>query len=210
MSWLPRSPKKIVRIALLSFISLLFIFIWYLSKQQPQLQLTKNDRQQQKQTNREYYTNLDQTSVMLTIQSTSQFISYYPLLCRFKHYPLHLVLLTRDGLNQQKVQRVFTESACEHADNVILHDLTNILDPLEQLDALFSDIQTKVLLQSDTPVHPTLKALIDKHQITHIALPEKEIIHALWIPDLSIGALQSKQKKGEETRRLTFFRLEQD
>ncbi|EIE88405.1 hypothetical protein G6F46_008071 [Rhizopus delemar] len=131
---------------------------------------------------------------MLTIQSTSQFISYYPLLCRFKHYPLHLVLLTRDGLNQQKVQRVFTESACEHADNVILHDLTNILDPLEQLDALFSDIQTKVLLQSDTPVHPTLKALIDKHQITHIALPEKEIIHALWIPDLSIGALQNWNK----------------
>ncbi|KAL4209898.1 hypothetical protein CU097_004870 [Rhizopus azygosporus] len=187
--WLPRLlAKNMYSISIICSALFILLFIWHLPQQQVE-QTIKHD----KPINRDYYySNLEQSSLLVTIQNRHQFISFHPLLCRFQHYPVHLVLLPNGDLSQQKAQDVLSATNCQHVDNIVIHDLTTKTE--EALFELIKTERTKVVIRSSASRDHLLEAFVDKHEITMITLPEQDINHALWIPDLSIDSLQNWNK----------------
>jgi hypothetical protein len=49
-----------------------------------------------------------------------------------------------------------------------------------------------IQVKSSGAMYYALQAMAKAHQMTEIGLPEQEIVHALWIPDLSLDALTRK------------------
>ncbi|CAO3669459.1 unnamed protein product [Rhizopus stolonifer] len=120
---------------------------------------------------------------MVVVTSASQLISFYPLLCQFKHYPIHLALLGAD-LNQQRTEQVLAETDCPFAENIQVHQ-----PDIQSLEKMIKDTSLLIRAQEE---HSILDRLIVEKDV--ISLPTKEIPHALWIPDLSIQALKNWNK----------------
>lgn len=136
-------------------------------------------------------------SVMITVDGSKQFISLYPLLCRFKQYPVHLMLLGSD-IDGETIKHALEETNCHHY--IQVHDFTLMKEHNEDssINQLVTVIQPKIMIQikpadyEDSSVYHLIQTIAKVHQITEINLPENEIVHALWIPDLSLEALTSK------------------
>jgi hypothetical protein len=143
------------------------------------------------------YRRLTQQGALVVAQGAKEVISLYPLICRFKNYPVHLVLMGSD-ITGKKVQSALEETNCQ--DDVQVHDFTQMREHHEDADIgkLVSVIKPRIMIQikptetSGLPMYYALQTMAKMHQITEIGLPEKEIVHALWIPDLSLEALSSK------------------
>lgn len=141
------------------------------------------------------YRSLAEHGAMVIAQGSKQLISLHPLLCRFKSYPVHLVILGND-LSLGTVQNALKETNCDA--NVQLHDFTSMKERLEDasIGRLVKVIQPRILIQiketKPTPMNRAIQSIANVYQITEIGLPEKDIVHALWIPDLSLDALQCK------------------
>jgi hypothetical protein len=143
------------------------------------------------------YRRLTQQGALAVAQGAKQVISLYPLICRFKNYPVHLVLMGSD-INGETVQHALEETNCHG--NVQVHDFTHMREHHEDADIgrLVSVVQPRIMIQikptdaSGLPMYYALQTMAKMHQIIEIGLPEKEIVHALWIPDLSLEALTSK------------------
>lgn len=142
-----------------------------------------------------HYRQLTEHGVLVVAQGSSQLISLHPLLCRFKKYPVHLVILGND-LTRETVQRALKETTCDS--NVKLYDFTSMKERMEDasIGRLAKVIQPLVLIQIKptklTPMYYAIQSVANANQITEIGLPEKDIVHALWISDLSLQALQRK------------------
>lgn len=140
------------------------------------------------------YRRLTQQGALVVAQGAKQVISLYPLICRFKNYPVHLVLMGND-INGETVQHALEETNCQ--DNVQIHDFTHMREHYEDADVgrLVGVVQPRIMIQvkpidaSGIPTYYALQTMAKMHQVTEIGLPEKEIVHALWIPDLSLEAL---------------------
>lgn len=137
------------------------------------------------------YRDLTEHGAMVVAQGSKQLIALHPLLCRFKNYPVHLVIL--GDLTLESVQYALKETNCN---GVRLHDFTAIKEGFEDalIGRLVKVVQPRVLIQiqQTTPMYRAIQAMAKMYGITEIGLPEKEIVHALWIPDLSLDALQCK------------------
>ncbi|KAI7899874.1 uncharacterized protein BX663DRAFT_563582 [Cokeromyces recurvatus] len=139
----------------------------------------------------------NQPNVLLIIKSTKQFISLYPLICRFKD-PVHLALLG-DDINKERVQHVLNETNCQS--NIEIHDFTLERSKDILVGQLVKMIHPHIMIQvkpindpSAMPLYYSLKLVAETYQITEIGLPENEIVHALWIPNLSLDALSNWNK----------------
>lgn len=143
------------------------------------------------------YRELKEHGALIVAQGSKQLISLYPLLCRFKNYPAHLAILGND-LNKEIVNNALKETNCDG--NVLLHDFSNMKERHEDasLGRLVKVIRPRILIQIKpaepklSPMYYAIQSVANAHQITEIGLPEKDIVHALWIPDLSLDALQCK------------------
>lgn len=141
------------------------------------------------------YRTLNEQSVLMVAQGSKQLISLYPLLCRFKTYPVHLAIVG-DDLSKESVQHALKETNCDG--NVQLHDFTAMKEYREDtsIGRLAKVIKPCILIQIKpsnlTPMYYAMQLLAKAYGMTEIALPEKDIVHALWIPDLSLDALQRK------------------
>lgn len=137
------------------------------------------------------YRSLTEHGAMVVAQGYKQLIALHPLLCRFKQYPVHLVIL--GDLNMKSVQHALKETNCN---GVQIHDFTAMKDRHEDtsIGRLVKVIQPRVLIQikQEATMYHAIKTIAKMYQVTEIGLPEKEIVHALWIPDLSLDALQCK------------------
>ncbi|KAI8333005.1 hypothetical protein BD560DRAFT_341079 [Blakeslea trispora] len=137
---------------------------------------------------------MSEHSALVIADGAKQLVSLHPLLCRFKKYPVHLVILG-DDLERERVKNALTETNCQR--HVELHDFSSMkgLEDIGEMAGLVSAIQPRILLQIKPTEQPDMhkynmiRAMAETHQITDISLPEKEIPHALWIPDLSLEAL---------------------
>ncbi|KAG1444961.1 hypothetical protein G6F56_010090 [Rhizopus delemar] len=149
MSWL---PKKISRIAIV-FGLILFLFLWYLPQQQQQQQQQPVIKSSKKEAHQDdhHYTHPDPTSPMVVVTSASQLVSFYPLLCRFKHYPIHLALLGAD-LNQQRTEQVLAETDCPFAENIQVHQ-----PDIKSLEKMIKDTSLLIRAQEE---HSILDRLI--------------------------------------------------
>ncbi|KAI9481525.1 MAG: hypothetical protein EXX96DRAFT_480032 [Benjaminiella poitrasii] len=142
---------------------------------------------------------LNRPSAFVVADGARQLISLYPLLCRFKQVPVHLILLG-DDLDRDRVRRVLTETGCEAT--VEVHDFTTVKErPVDKaIGHLLKLVRPRVMIQVRpldglvTPLSYALQMLAETFGVTDISLPEKEIVHVLWIPDLSLDALTNWNK----------------
>lgn len=143
------------------------------------------------------YRELKEHGALVVAQGAEQIVSLHPLLCRFKNYPVHLAVLG-NNVNKEVVQSALKQTNCDG--NVMLHDFSNMKERQEDLSLgrLVEVIKPRILIQIKpaepklSPMYYAIQSVANTHQITQIALPEKDIVHALWIPDLSLDALQRK------------------
>lgn len=139
------------------------------------------------------YRFLSESGVLVVAHGAKQLISLYPLLCRFKKYPAHLAIMGSD-IDGDTVRNALLETNCH--DNVQVHDFSQMREHTEDasIGMLVKTIQPRILIQvkSNDAMYYALQAMAEAHQVTEIGLPEKEIVHALWISDLSLDALTCK------------------
>ncbi|KAI8988259.1 hypothetical protein BDF20DRAFT_815607 [Mycotypha africana] len=142
--------------------------------------------------------------VLLVAHGSRQFISLHPLLCRFSKddYPVHLVVIG-DDIDGEAVKHTLASSDCPALPNIRVHDFTHMKEHHEDTHVgyLVKIIQPSIMIQikpSTTssnsvllPMYHALQTMAEAHRITDIKLPEKEIVNALWIPDLSLEALKN-------------------
>jgi hypothetical protein len=82
--------------------------------------------------------------------------------------------------------------------NVKIHDFSSMKEHHEDigLSKLVKVVQPRILIQIKpsklTPMYYAIQSVAKIHRITEIGLPQEDIVHALWIPDLSLDALQCK------------------
>ncbi|KAG2236555.1 hypothetical protein INT48_000855 [Thamnidium elegans] len=144
-----------------------------------------------------HYRQLAEHGVLVVAQGSTQLISLHPLLCRFKNYPVHLVILGND-LSRETVHHALKETNCDS--NVKLYDFSGMKERMEDtsIGRLVKVTQPLVLIQIKptklTPMYYAIQSVANANQITEIGLPEKDIVHALWISDLSLQALQLRIK----------------
>lgn len=139
------------------------------------------------------YRFLSESGVLIVANGAKQLISLYPLVCRFKNYPAHLAIVGND-INGETVKNALLETNCHS--NVRIHDFSSMREHTEDasIGMLVKAIQPQIMIQikSNGAMYYALQAMANAHQITEIGLPEKEIVHVLWIPDLSLHALKCK------------------
>lgn len=141
------------------------------------------------------YRNMNEQGVLMVAQGSKQLISLYPLLCRFKTYPVHLAIIG-DDISRESVHHALKETNCDG--NVQIHDFTAMKEHREDtsIGRLAKVIKPRILIQTKpsnlTPMYYAIQLVAKAYGMTEIALPEKDIVHALWIPDLSLDALQRK------------------
>ncbi|KAI8974470.1 hypothetical protein BDB01DRAFT_728910 [Pilobolus umbonatus] len=141
-------------------------------------------------------------AALMVAHGSTQLIQLYPLICRFSQYILHLALVGND-ISGENLQRVFKEADCPYHRNVRVHDYTELSIHLdEHIGKLMQSIKPRILIQVK-PDHEeekanllyfALKAMGSTYQMTPIGLPLKDIVHSLWIPDLSLDSLQNWNK----------------
>ncbi|KAI9250771.1 hypothetical protein BY458DRAFT_524269 [Sporodiniella umbellata] len=171
MAWLSRPTKKLSRVAV--FAGLLFLFfLWYLPLTTQRVEIKQSD---------DSHSHYTQASVTIAVTSATQLISFYPLLCRFRQYPVNVVLLGQD-LQVERTQEVLAQTNCTHLNQVRLQRKEQWADVLKT---------TEILIRIDE-AHPILDKV--RPSLETIRLPSKEIVHSLWIPDLSVQALKSWNK----------------
>ena len=140
-----------------------------------------------------HYRNMKEHGAMMVARGSKQLVALYPLLCRFKTYPVHLAFMGSD-LSYESVHHTLKETDC--LGNVQLHDFSSMKERREDtgLGYLVEVIQPIVLIHIKptdlTPMYYATQSVAKAQQMTEIALPEKEVVHALWIPDLSLDALK--------------------
>ncbi|KAK4514021.1 uncharacterized protein ATC70_006029 [Mucor velutinosus] len=136
------------------------------------------------------YRFLSEPGVLVVAQGAKQLISLYPVLCRFKKYPAHLAIMGSD-IDGDTVKNALLETNCH--DNVQVHDFSQMREHTEDasIGMLVKTIRPRIMIQikSNDAMYYALQAMAKTHQVTEIGLPEKEVVHALWIPDLSLDAL---------------------
>ncbi|KAI7858957.1 hypothetical protein BDC45DRAFT_433565 [Circinella umbellata] len=142
-------------------------------------------------------------TVLFILDGPDQATAFYPLMCRFG-YIIHVIVSGSErGLSGTILRNTLKQTGCDR--HVIVHDLNLMAVPGEGDEDIFAMEMglrvtrlTRVLrpratfyIQRDNqPLPRALIMMADNEGIVAIGLPADDIIHALWISDLSFDALE--------------------
>ncbi|ORX56305.1 hypothetical protein DM01DRAFT_1334780 [Hesseltinella vesiculosa] len=140
-------------------------------------------------------------SVVYLIETAHQATALIPLLCRPQQYLVHvLVAGSKAGLSSTVLERSFMSldaMECLGRSMVTIHDLDIPTDPhhafADHALPLIHVLQPQVVLHTHAPhthLAQLLASLSSSVPWIVLQLPQDQIRHALWLPDLTLEALK--------------------
>ncbi|KAI9497353.1 hypothetical protein BDB00DRAFT_756810 [Zychaea mexicana] len=136
---------------------------------------------------------------MFVLDGPEQAAAFYPLMCRFG-YTVHAVVSGAErGLSGSTLEKTLKDTGCGR--RVVVHDLDVMVSAEEGTSAtevamgiarLVRVLRPRALFHvlRDQPLSHALETMADNEKITAIGLPADDVVHALWISDLPLEALE--------------------
>ncbi|KAI9302954.1 hypothetical protein BJ944DRAFT_269137 [Cunninghamella echinulata] len=151
-------------------------------------------------------------NVFYIIHGPQQAKAFYPLLCQRQQYPVHVIVT---GVNHGVSGELFNSALnsindCLGKNMILVHDLDlpaqqhqheqliamKMVDEILRLSYVLRPDVILHLFPSQSSFYKSLQLAesIENNDWILIGLPEKEVDHVLWIPDLPLPALKSWNK----------------
>ena len=142
-------------------------------------------------------------TVLFILDGADQATAFYPLMCRYGYTVHAIVSGSERGLSGTRLKNTLKQTGCDR--HVIVHDLDLMEVSGEGDEDIFAmEMSTRVarlmrvlrpramfyIQRHNQPLSRALMTMADNEGIVAIGLPADDIIHALWISDLPLDALE--------------------